>query len=114
MVYRIVNVALILGILLTTAALSGENQGAGQITLQGGSRGTVLFPHRQHQETLGDCALCHTLFPKEAGSIEKLKDQGGLTGKQVMNTLCIKCHRAEQKAGNKSGPTMCSQCHVKG
>lgn len=114
MFFRAFSVVLFLSAFLAITALSGENRGAEQITLQGGSRGTVSFPHLKHQETLADCTICHTLFPRQAGSIDKLKAEGGLAGKQVMNTLCIKCHRAEQRAGKNTGPTMCSQCHQKG
>ena len=114
MFFRTFSAVLILSAFLAVPALSGENRGAEQITLQGGSRGTVSFPHMKHQDNLADCAVCHALFPKQAGSIAKLKAEGGLAGKQVMNTLCIKCHRAEQKAGRNSGPTLCSKCHSKG
>ena len=30
-----------------------------------------------------------------------------------MNKICIKCHKLKKKAGEKAGPTKCSQCHVK-
>jgi hypothetical protein len=42
-----------------------------------------------------------------------MKAQGKLKPKHVMNKMCIKCHRAEKKAGNPSGPLTCSKCHVK-
>jgi hypothetical protein len=114
MFFRAFTLVLILSAFLGATALSGENRGAEQITLHGGSRGTVSFPHLKHQGTLADCTICHTLFPQQAGSIDKLKSEGVLVSKQVMNTLCLKCHRAEQRAGRNSGPTMCSKCHRKG
>jgi hypothetical protein len=95
-------------------AAASENRGAEALNLDGGSRGAVAFPHHRHQEKLGDCAVCHNLFSQEPGAIVRFKKEGRLASKQVMNKLCIKCHRAEKKAGNESGPVSCSQCHRKG
>jgi hypothetical protein len=92
---------------------ASENPGGEKLILYGGSRGEVPFPHRRHQTALGDCQVCHTLFPQEKDSIEKLKSEGRLVTKQIMNKHCIKCHRTEKRAGRPSGPTSCSQCHVK-
>jgi hypothetical protein len=89
------------------------NKGAANFEMDGGSRGKVPFPHHQHQENLGDCTVCHSLFPQKTGSIEELKEQGKLKKKYVMNKLCTKCHREAKKAGRKSGPTTCSKCHIK-
>ena len=95
-------------------AAAVENKGAEIISLDGGSRGAVPFPHYRHQNALGDCNVCHALFPQEPGSIARLKQEGKLAGKQVMNKHCISCHRAEKKAGKKAGPVSCTQCHTKG
>lgn len=89
------------------------NKGAKDIVIPGGTQGSVKFPHHQHQEGLKDCMLCHDLFPQQAGSISDLKQKGTLAQKQVMNQQCIKCHRAKNTAGEKSGPVSCSQCHAK-
>ena len=53
------------------------------------------------------------LFLSRRAALKSLKREGALKKKQVMNTLCIKCHKAEKKAGNKAGPVTCSQCHVR-
>jgi hypothetical protein len=92
---------------------SQQNNGAEQIELQGGTRGSVPFPHRQHQEKLVDCQVCHATFEQKAGSIQELKAQGKLKKKHVMNKLCTKCHKQMKKTGEKSGPTTCSKCHIK-
>jgi hypothetical protein len=99
----------------SSAALSGndQNKGAASFEIDGGTRGMVPFPHHQHQENLGDCTICHSVFPQKRGSIEELKAQGKLNKKYVMNKLCTKCHKEAKKAGRKSGPTTCSKCHVK-
>lgn len=90
-----------------------ENKGAAQIDIPGGYKGKVPFNHQMHQTQLKDCNTCHDLFPKAPGAIDDLKAKKTLKKKQVMNKLCIKCHKAEKKAGNKTGPTTCSKCHVK-
>ncbi len=90
-----------------------QNSGAEQMSLEGGSRGVVPFPHHRHQNTLQDCDVCHSLFPQEQGGIERLKAEGKLIKKQVMNKHCIKCHKALKRQGSTSGPTTCAKCHVK-
>lgn len=104
-------------LLLTLATLAftpvNEKQGAENISLFGGKRGDVPFPHRRHQEVNKDCSVCHTLFPREKGIIEALKKEEKLKAKQVMNKLCVKCHRAKAKAGEPSGPRSCNACHIK-
>ena len=92
---------------------SEQNKGAEQIELPGGTRGKVHFPHHLHQDKLVDCQICHATFEQKAGIIEELKAQGKLKKKQVMNKLCTKCHKQKKKAGEKSGPTTCSKCHIK-
>ena len=99
-----------------SAALSAtpvENKGAAEIKLPGGTRGPVPFPHHQHQNTLVDCQICHSLYPQKPGIIEELKAQGTLKKKQVMNKQCTKCHKQKKKEGVKAGPTTCAKCHIK-
>jgi hypothetical protein len=90
-----------------------QNKGAESIEIDGGTRGKVPFPHRQHQERIVDCKICHSVFPQKPGSIKELKAQGKLKKKYVMNKLCTKCHKEIKKAGRKTGPTKCSKCHIK-
>jgi hypothetical protein len=90
-----------------------ENKGAAEIKLANGKRGPVPFPHRRHQGKLGDCDICHSVFPQKAGIIEELKAQGKLKKKHVMNKLCNKCHKQRKKEGIKAGPTTCAKCHIK-
>ena len=81
--------------------------------LEGGKRGKVPFPHHQHQNKLVDCKICHDAFPQEKGAIEKLKKAGKLKPKHVMNKQCTKCHKEKRRAGEKTGPITCKQCHIK-
>lgn len=104
----------IMGIMLACAiSFADLDKGAKEKELSGGTRGKVPFPHHKHQEKLGDCKVCHDVFPQTSGTIEDLKKQGKLKKKSVMNKLCIKCHKADKKAGKKTGPTSCSKCHKK-
>ncbi|MBW2252064.1 MAG: cytochrome c3 family protein [Deltaproteobacteria bacterium] len=108
-------IGVITGVVFLTSAIAVavQNQGAKDLKLDGGSRGIVPFPHHLHQNAMDDCNACHSIFPKTAGIIKDLKQQGKLKKKQVMNKTCIKCHKAKKKAGVKAGPTTCSKCHVK-
>lgn len=94
-------------------AVGVESRGAETLVLFGGNRGDVSFPHRQHQGQLADCKPCHDLFPKVSESITALKAAGTLSNKQVMNALCVDCHRSKRDAGEKSGPVSCNACHIK-
>jgi cytochrome c-type protein NrfB len=100
--------------IMATISPAAENHGAENLVLDGGRQGKVAFPHRRHQIRLGDCNLCHHLFPQNTGAITMLKSDGHLPARKIMNTLCIKCHRTEKRAGRSAGPTSCSQCHHKG
>jgi cytochrome c553 len=95
------------------AFAQSQNAGAAEIILEGGTSGKVTFPHQRHQEKLTDCTICHAAFPQKTGAIEELKAQGKLAKKQIMNELCTQCHKEKQRAGEKSGPTTCTTCHVK-
>ena len=67
---------------------------------------------RRHQTTLGDCNICHNIFPQKLGVIKDLKNQGRLAKKRVMDH-CRGCHRNRVKQGQKAGPTSCRKCHSK-
>jgi hypothetical protein len=100
-------------ILLAAFITVAQEKGAENMDLDGGSRGKVPFPHHIHQNVLKDCNLCHAVFGQEAGVIEKMKSEGKLKKKQVMNKMCTKCHKERKKAREKTGPVTCNQCHVR-
>jgi len=104
---------IILSGFISTIGLAMENKGAADVEIDGGSRGVVPFPHRIHQEKIDDCKTCHAVFPQKPQSLAKLKKIGQMKPKAVMNKLCIKCHKADKKAGNNAGPTKCSKCHIR-
>jgi hypothetical protein len=98
---------------ITGISIAETNKGAKEIVISSGNQGDVKFPHHQHQDALKDCMLCHDLFPQQAGAIQDLKQKGTLAQKQVMNKLCVKCHNVKKEAGEKTGPVICKECHVK-
>lgn len=98
---------------MVVSSMATQNKGAENIEINGGTRGNVPFPHRQHQARIGDCKICHSVFPQKSGSIAELKAAGTLKKKYVMNKLCTKCHKEKKNAGQKSGPTTCTKCHIK-
>ena len=100
-------------LILPMAAANADNRGPDKIEIFGGDRGKIPFPHAKHQENLKDCNICHGVFPQETGAIKKMKEQGTLKPKKVMNLQCIKCHKEEKKAGKPHGPVTCNTCHVK-
>jgi hypothetical protein len=102
-----------LSVLVIPVCAQTQNKGAAEIVIEGGTLGNVHFPHQRHQAKLVDCAICHSLYPEKAGAIEQLKAEGKLTKKQIMNEQCTKCHKERKQAGEKAGPTTCTQCHVK-
>lgn len=88
--------------------------GAEEIVLDGGKLGEIRFPHRQHQcDEPPNCQRCHDLFPQVKNSIALSKQEGTLDPRQVMNGLCITCHREAAEAGKPSGPRSCTVCHEK-
>ena len=107
------SITLLIAGLAMAASLADQDKGAKNIELPGGKRGKVPFPHHQHQNNLGDCEICHSVFPQTSGIIEELKAEGKLKKKYVMNKLCTKCHKEKKKAGQKSGPVTCAKCHIK-
>ena len=114
---KLLVVSLLVAALITgfsiALTLADQNKGAANIEINAGKRGDVQFPHRQHQDRLVDCKICHSVFPQKPGSIAELKAEGKLKKKYVMNKLCTKCHKEKKRAGQKSGPTTCTKCHQK-
>ncbi|MFZ3207809.1 MAG: cytochrome c7 [Geobacteraceae bacterium] len=87
-------VAMALTLICAVAAMAA---GPETITLPA-KNGNITFHHKQHQEKLKECKLCHEKAP---GKIEGL-------GKDWAHKTCKGCH--EEK---KAGPTKCGDCHKK-
>lgn len=76
--------------------LTSQTQAANVITF--GTDSMVVFPHKQHQNDLGDCTGCHGAG--EPGRIARLDQKWA-------HTTCIGCH-----SENKAGPVECAGCHT--
>lgn len=63
------------------------------------SMGKITFHHRQHQDRLKDCTMCHST--QDGGKIEGF-------GKDFAHKTCKGCHQ-----GMNKGPTSCKDCHKK-
>lgn len=111
MVLLVIGAALLANIAIAAENKAEEKPGAPEIVINGASKGNIPFTHAKHQKGLTDCNACHDLYPKEPGAIVKLKGEGKLEAKQVMNKQCIKCHRDYKTEGKEAGPTSCSECH---
>lgn len=97
--------------ILCTSVCSQLHPGEAVITLPSGKRKSVFFPHHTHQKVLGDCAICHSVFPMETSAISKLIQEGSLKKKRVMNQ-CKGCHKKMATANKKTGPVSCKSCHT--
>ncbi len=98
-------------------------------------RPPVVFTHEKHVEVLGgdeSCAKCHHVYDEKEHKLvyeegeetgcadchgpkdERMPD--GTKRPSLMNAYhinCIKCHREFAKAGKKTGPYTCGECHKK-
>jgi len=74
---------------------ASSGSAADRIVLPSAS-GNVVFPHKQHQEFIKNCKVCHKTEP---GTIKE-------SGQYRPHKLCIGCHEKE-----KSGPINCVDCH---
>ena len=111
-IWSLLSALLLAGIFLAAGqSLAGDN-GAESIILNGGTMGSITFPHGRHQAVVVDCMACHELFPQESHVIDKLKSEGKIKKQTVMN-MCKKCHKDMADKGQKSGPTLCKDCHKK-
>lgn len=106
--------AIVTGVVLLSAGncIAEEPKGSESITLQGGSMGSITFPHHIHQAIFIDCKPCHDLFPQESKIVERLKTEGKLKKKEVMD-MCRACHKDLAGKGQKTGPIACMDCHKK-
>lgn len=60
-------------------------------------KGTVIFPHKSHADTIGNCRRCHD---RKGGKIKGL-------GKKWAHKVCKGCHLALL-----TGPVTCDGCHT--
>lgn len=105
--------ALLILCFVGSAAVAAKNQGGKEFKIDGGNKGDVSFPHHLHQDIIGDCNVCHSIFPKSKGAIKDHIAKKILKKKQVMKESCLKCHKEKRNAGEAHGPIKCAACHKK-
>ncbi len=77
-------------------AMSSPIQASYVITL--GKNSQVVFPHKQHQKSLGGCTDCHG--SNTPGPIAQI-------GEKWVHDTCKGCHME-----SKAGPIECHECHA--
>jgi hypothetical protein len=91
--------------------------------------GKVTFSHKKHIERIRpiafnkmkyECTECHHTWNKGeiTGKLcedcHKVKAEGKIiSAKDAYHKDCIGCHEKAKKASKLTGPTGCTQCHVK-
>jgi hypothetical protein len=77
----------------------------------------VSLPHKQHVDAGIACKTCHH-DEKPGVAVKKCVECHTMpaTGdapdaKKAFHDNCIDCHKKEGKAGKKTGPTKCDDCH---
>ena len=117
-------------ILFAAPALLSQDAPQGDIvmTVPEGAEATknpVTFPHGKHIE-ITECATCHHTWDG-AAPVQKCKNtgchvdmatskgEGSYKGAfhAKVDFSCKGCHTTLKKAGEKYGPTKCTQCHPK-
>ncbi len=85
----------------------------------------VRFSHEKHMNDF-DCLDCHHRYKDKKNILDKSELEEGSPAAQctachnpgsncqlqdVFHKLCLGCHTQLQKAGRKSGPRLCIDCH---
>jgi predicted CXXCH cytochrome family protein len=119
--------------LAVSVSFAEQDKGPEVITLNADSKSEkpkpAVFPHRAHQERIGDCGRCHHWVDKDGvrnpcddGSPREYFDKCDSchnadfaneklrTWKDVGHGLCKKCHKEKKADG---APTKCGACHPK-
>ncbi len=90
-------------------------------------RPAVSFPHEEHMDLLEEegCGACHHEYDEEQGTLVPVEDPDtgcaechgakkadGVPGlREAYHGRCTGCHRDRAKAGEKTGPITCGECH---
>lgn len=109
---RLILLVVVAALAAAPALAAEQNRGEPEITISGGKKGDIAFPHALHQDTLPDCQVCHKAFPQEKGAIAKLVEEKKLKSQEVMRS-CIACHKQRKKEQLSFGPLSCKDCHQK-
>lgn len=104
---RLIAVLVAVGLIaLGSAALVSADNGPAEIKLPA-KMGDVTFPHKAHQDRMGDCNACHHKGV-EAGACTSCHDgTKAPKAKDAFHKLCKDCHK------EKGVDTGCKTCHKK-
>ncbi len=79
-----------------------------------------LFLHDLHTAALSkkgkDCSACHLPLPGGKGystRFFRMDDKGKKRVMGIYHDKCVACHKETARAGEKSGPVACGDCHAK-
>lgn len=90
------------------------------------NRGPVAFPHELHMEGF-ECLDCHHIMENgenvldesdlEEGNPEVLcsschNPQSDIKKKEAFHYQCMGCHDTYRMTPEKTGPTLCGECHI--
>jgi len=91
------------------------------------ARPSPAFDHTRHEEAFdnGGCARCHHVMDTATGQLAYVEDEEAACHechaaqavadtpglREAAHESCTGCHRRMIKAGQKTGPTTCGQCH---
>ena len=91
-------------------------------------RPSVNFFHERHSEIYPDCTACHHNYqyengvrvnewkgePQQCSQCHTSEKEGRRPAlKEAFHRNCTGCHSTLIKAGSKSGPATCGECHVR-
>jgi c(7)-type cytochrome triheme protein len=89
-------------------------------------RPPVLFPHNRHMEGDLSCKDCHHRYEQGKNILDESELEEGKPGircsechdsksslklREAFHRQCIDCHSILDKAGKKTGPRLCGECH---
>ena len=117
---RLMSMGVLVGFLFSLLLVTGAFAQKEQVVFDV-SYGKVTFTHKKHADALkGDCMKCHHTWKKgettgkQCGECHKEKAEGkALSKKDAYHKDCQGCHNEAKKAKKPTGPTACTQCHVK-
>lgn len=112
-----VAVALVFGSSTLYSAVMADAPDTIKIDKFAKKKAAVSLPHKQHVDAGIACKTCHHkdeagATPKKCTECHTIPATGETSdAKKAFHDSCQKCHKKEAKAGKKSGPTKCEDCH---
>ena len=117
---RLIGTGILVGFVLSILIVSGVLAAKDEIVFNA-PNGKVTLNHKKHSEGLKiDCVKCHHTWKqgettgKFCKECHKAQKEGNApSAKDAFHKDCKGCHDEAKKANKPTGPTGCTQCHVK-